>query len=62
MNIDDKDKKTEKELNKFLKNQQNGEEENYECEGDECYIKTDKSIVRRENKRVITDDGRELLT
>ena len=32
-----------------------------ECQG-ECIIKTDKSLVERINKKVITPDGRQLLT
>lgn len=45
-----------KKLDKFLTN----EEET--CTGDECVIKSDKSIVERINKKIITEDGRELLT
>ena len=33
-----------------------------DCNGDrECMIKTDKSLVERINKKIITDDGRQLL-
>lgn len=49
-----KEKKLKKELNDFL-----GKEE--ECSG-ECLIKTDKSLIERINKKVITEDGRQLLT
>jgi len=45
-NIDDK-------LDSFL--------EDGECTGDECIIKTDKSLVERINKKIVTQDGRELL-
>ena len=47
-----------KKLDKFLDT--NSEEET--CTSEECVIKTDKSIVERINKKVITEDGRELLT
>lgn len=39
-------------------------EDNQEMECDEngvCRIKNDKSIVERVNKKIITEDGRELL-
>lgn len=34
------------------------------CEGDECVIKTDKSLVelKKINKKIIIEDGRQLLT
>ena len=48
--------KLEKGLDKFL-----GEENQEECEGEECLIKTDKSLVERINKKIVTDDGRQLL-
>lgn len=51
------DKKLEKQLDKYLDS-----ESIEKCEGDECVIKSDKSIVERINKKVITEDGRELLT
>lgn len=47
-----------KKLDKFL--DKNNTEET--CNGEECVIKADKSIVERINKKVITEDGRELLT
>jgi hypothetical protein len=54
----DKSKKNlDKKLDAFLEGQE------MDCTGDECIIKTDKSIVERINKKIITDDGsgRELL-
>ena len=33
-----------------------------ECQGEGCIIKGDKSLVERINKKIITEDGRELLT
>jgi len=51
------DKKIEKKLDKFL-----NPLDTEECLSDECVIKSDKSIVERINKKVITEDGRQLLT
>jgi hypothetical protein len=45
-------------LNDFLE----GEAPEVECTGDQCIIKGDKSLVERINKKIITEDGRELLT
>jgi len=45
----------DKNLDQFLGN------EPEECVGEECIIKTDKSIIERVNKKIITDDGRQLL-
>lgn len=57
MNKDkDKKDKLDDKLNTFLETQ-----EEQECEGDECLIKTDKSLVERMNKKIVTDDGRQLL-
>ena len=55
---EDKNKKKDldKKLDSFLDPQQE-----QECQGDECIIKTDKSLVERINKKIVTDDGRELL-
>lgn len=56
---DDKNKKKlEKSLDSFLESQTQPE---MDCSGDECIIKTDKSLVERINKKVVTQDGRELL-
>lgn len=52
----DKDKDLEKNLDKFLETNEET------CVGDQCVIKTDKSIVERINKKIITEDGRQLLT
>jgi hypothetical protein len=32
------------------------------CEGNECEIKDPQEIVQRENKKIITNDGRQLLS
>lgn len=52
--MDDK-KKIDDTLNDFLQNQ------NEECKGDNCVIKTDKSLVEIMKKKIVTDDGRQLL-
>jgi len=58
MNDDKKKKDLDKKLDSFLQGQPD-----VDCTGDECVIKTDKSLVERINKKIITDDGtgRELL-
>lgn len=55
-NSKNKDKELKDKLNNFL-----DIEENQECEGDECYIKKNDDIVEKVNKKLITDDGRQLL-
>jgi hypothetical protein len=50
-----KEKNLDNKLDAFLQDQ------NQDCQGDECIIKTDKSLVERINKKIVTDDGRELL-
>jgi len=50
-----KNKDLDNKLDAFLQDQ------NEDCQGDECIIKTDKSLVERINKKIVTDDGRELL-
>ena len=54
-NKDNKEKDLEKNLNNFLQNTQN-------CEEDECLIKDNQELVQRENKKIITNDGRQLLS
>ncbi len=49
----DKNKNINKNLDTFLDNE--------DCNGEECKIKTDKSLVERINKKIVTDDGRQLL-
>jgi len=52
-------------LNKFLAETENTEEEGTVCDMDgNCapkHIKRDKSIVERVNKKIIIEDGRQLL-
>ncbi len=40
---------------------ENGENPNMDCSSGVCVIKGDKSIVERINKKIITEDGRQLL-
>jgi len=54
-NKNNKEKDLEKNLNNFLQNTQN-------CEEDECLIKDNQELVQRENKKIITNDGRQLLS
>lgn len=54
-NMDNKEKNLEKKLNNFLNNDQN-------CESDECLIKDNDELVQREHKKIITNDGRQLLS
>jgi hypothetical protein len=50
-----KEKNLEKGLNNFLK-------QNNKCQGEECQINDPDEIVKRENKKIITNDGRQLLS
>jgi hypothetical protein len=53
-------KNLEQGLNDFLNQQPNQVQDN--CNGDrECMIKTDKSLVEKINKKIVTQDGRQLL-
>lgn len=57
MNNDkNKKKDLDKKLDSFLDPQVE-----QECQGEECIIKTDKSLIERMNKKIVTDDGKELL-
>ena len=49
----------EKNLDAFLTNE--NQNQNMDCNEDGCIIKTDKSLVERINKKIITEDGRQLL-
>lgn len=54
-----KNKQSEKELNdklqQFLKN-------NKDCQDEECKMKESDELVQREHKKIITSDGRQLLS
>lgn len=59
MTEDINNKDLDKELSKFLENDKNNTE--MDCASGVCVIKGDKSLVERINKKIITEDGRELL-
>lgn len=52
--------KNDKDLNKKLEDFL-GENSNEECTTEESIINRDKSILERINKKIITEDGRQLL-
>jgi hypothetical protein len=55
MDANDKNEKDlENKLNKVLNKK--------ECKGEECRLDEPEEIVRRENKKIITNDGRQLLS
>jgi hypothetical protein len=60
--INKKDK-TAEELNKKLEGFLNNENQNpdLDCSSGVCVIKGDKSLIERINKKIITEDGRQLL-
>lgn len=60
-NIDsNKDPKDlDKNLDKFLNSE--NKDPNMDCSSGVCVIKGDKSLIERINKKIITEDGRQLL-
>lgn len=50
-------------LDSFLGQEQQTQQENQEmdCSSGVCVIKNDKSIIERVNKKIIVEDGRQLL-
>ena len=56
-------KKETKDLDKGLDNFLNLEKQNndLDCSSGICVIKGDKSLVERINKKIVTQDGRQLL-
>lgn len=40
---------------------ENGQDGEVDCSSGVCIIKNDKSLVERLNKKIITEDGRQLL-
>ncbi len=46
-------------LDSYLNNQ--NQDPNLDCSSGVCVIKGDKSLVERINKKIITEDGRQLL-
>lgn len=59
MEKDSKNEKLDKALEGFL-NKEN-QDPNMDCTSGVCVIKGDKSLVERINKKIITEDGRQLL-
>lgn len=49
----------DKALEGFLNNE--NQDPNLDCSSGVCVIKGDKSLVERINKKIITEDGRQLL-
>lgn len=54
-------------INNFLSDEEKAklaqqEQQEMDCSSGVCVIKGDKSLVERINKKIITEDGRELLT
>jgi hypothetical protein len=52
-------KNLEKALDGFLTSE--NQDPNLDCTSGVCVIKGDKSLVERINKKIITEDGRQLL-
>jgi hypothetical protein len=57
--MENTNKNKEKELNDNLNNFLNKDKS---CEGEECLIKDNDELVQREHKKIITNDGRQLLS
>lgn len=55
-NKQNKEKNLKNNLDSFLKGSKP------ECNSDECLINNPEEIVKRENKKIITGDGRQLLS
>ena len=53
------DNSLDKALDGYLKEE--NQEEEMDCSSGVCVVKGDKSLVERINKKIITEDGRELL-
>jgi hypothetical protein len=61
-NINPNEAKKVTELNKALDAMlENGQNPDMDCSSGVCVIKGDKSLVERINKKIITEDGRQLL-
>lgn len=58
-----KEKDLQKAMDDFLKEQPALSEttEEMDCSSGVCVIKNDKSVLERINKKIITEDGRQLL-
>lgn len=55
------DKKLNTALDSFLNNGNTTPNPDMDCSSGVCVIKGDKSLVERINKKIITEDGRQLL-
>jgi hypothetical protein len=62
-NTKNKENSLNKAMDNYLQNSSNLDESNQEmdCSSGVCVIKNDKSILERINKKIITEDGRQLL-
>ena len=54
-NTKNKEKELQNKVNNFL-------DKNKNCEEEECLIKNNDELVQRESKKIITNDGRQLLS
>jgi len=63
MNNEKNEKDLKSALDSFLGQEQQPQQENEEmdCSSGVCVIKNDKSIIERVNKKIIVEDGRQLL-
>jgi hypothetical protein len=63
MENNNSNKTNEKSLDKALDGYLNTENQNpdLDCSSGVCVIKGDKSLIERINKKIITEDGRQLL-
>jgi hypothetical protein len=59
METNNKKEKLENNLDKFLANENQNQQ--MDCNDEGCIIRSDKSLVERINKKIITEDGRQLL-
>ena len=59
MEIENKNEKINKATNAFLETETTNQD--LDCSSGVCVIKGDKSLVERINKKIITEDGRQLL-
>ncbi len=55
-----KNENLEQAINNFLDTQKK-QDDNMDCSSGVCVIKGDKSLIERINKKIITEDGRQLL-
>mgnify|MGYP003643116027 CR=1 FL=1 len=62
----DKDNKIINSVDSFLsedeKKKKKEQEQEMDCSSGVCIIKTGKGLIERINKKIMTEDGRELLT